>query len=315
MSNEPGVNTHLSARLFDYIEQSSGFFFTDEVYKSLNIVTEKDKTNVRVQLHLLSQKGILQKDPHRTGHWRKIETDLVEMDILGAEVAEGMGLHWPFGLEKVFLTIPKSLVLIAGATDAGKTCYLISFMLANQWKHEIHYFSSELTAGRLKRRLMKFPDFASLSIGFKAYERYDNYADVIKPDAINVIDFLDVDNATPYMIGNELKSIYMALNTGIAVVAIQKKSAQKDWGGKIHEVELGVGGETTIRRASIYLTLDKYPENKLVIRKAKEWASGINPVGLEWKYKIVNGVEFVHVQQPMEVLGLKPKAEAKEMAF
>jgi len=303
----------LSHRLFDFIEQSSGWFFTDDINRALNIINTKDKENIRIQCHQLASKGLLQKDPHRTGHWRKVDKDLAEMDILGAEVAEGMGIHWPFGLEKVFLTIPKSLVLIAGATDAGKTCYLISFMLANQWKHEIHYFSSELTAGRLKRRLMKFPDFANISIGFKAYERYDNYADVIKPDAINVIDFLDVDNAAPYMIGNELKSIYKALNTGIAIVAIQKKSAQKDWGGKVHEVELGVGGETTIRRASIYLTMDKYPENKLVIRKAKEWATNINPVGLAWEYNIINGVEFVNVRPPIEIAGLKQST--KQVTF
>ena len=311
------AESKLANRVIDFIEQSSGWFWTDDINRALNIINNtKDKDTVRRQLNRYADKDLIKRDPNHTGHWRKVETDLVEMDILGAEAAEGMNVHWPFGLEKVFLTIPKSLVLIAGATDAGKTCYLISFMLANQWKHEIHYFSSEMTAGRLKRRLMKFPDFANLSIGFKSYERYDNYADVIKPDAINVIDFLDVDNATPYMIGNELKNIYMKLNTGIAVVAIQKKSAQKDWGGKVHEVELGVGGETTIRRASIYLTMDKYPENKLVIRKAKEWATNINPIGLAWQYKIINGVEFVHVQQPMELIGLlKSKVETTAMQF
>jgi hypothetical protein len=50
-------------------------------------------------------------------------------------------------------------------------------------------------------------------------------------------------------------------------------------------------------RASIYLTMDNYPENKLVIRKAKEWATDTNPAGLAWTYNIINGCQFVNIQK------------------
>jgi hypothetical protein len=256
----------LSRRLFDYIEQSSGWFFTDDIYKSLTIIDIKDKDNIRVQLNKLANSNILKRDPHRTGHWRKLDNELVTHDILSAEEAVGMDIQYPFGLDNYFLTMPKSIVLLAGSTGAGKSAFAINFLMLNQWKHECHYFSSELTPGRLKRRLLKVPNFADLSIGFQFHERYDNYADVIFPDAINVIDFLDVDNSAPYLIGNEIKNIWMRLGPkGLAFILIQKKGSQKDWGGKIHEIELGVGGETTIRRASIYLIMDKVPENKLKI--------------------------------------------------
>jgi len=312
LSNE---NITLAHRLMDYIEQSQGWFFTDDVNKALNIINTKDKTNIRVQLYLYSTKNILEKDPHRNGRWRKIESDLVEVDLLNAKPSEGIDIQYPLGLEKVFLTVPKSLVLLAGATDAGKSCFGINFLLLNQWKHECHYFSSELTPGRLKRRLLKYPNFADISIGFKMYERYDNYADVIKPDAINVIDFLDTDNAAPYLIGNEIKNMWMKLNTGIVLALIQKKSAQKDWGGKLHEIELGVGGETTIRRASIYLIMDGYPENRLKIIKSKERVHDhLNPKGLEWKYNIINGIEFVNIRPPVEIAGLKPVAQQEKFA-
>ena len=305
----------LSNRLFDYIEQSSGWFFTDDINRALNIINTKDKENIRIQCHLLAKKGLLQKDPHRTGHWRKLDKELITHDILSAEAAVGMDVCYPFGLERLFLTMPKSIVLLAGATGAGKSAFAINFLMMNQWKHECHYFSSELTPGRLKRRLLKVPNFADLSVGFQFHERYDNYADVVFPDAVNVIDFLDVDNSAPYLIGNEIKDIWMRLNTGVAFILIQKKSAQKDWGGKLHEIELGVGGESTIRRASIYLIMDNVPENKLKIIKVKEF-DGINPHGLEWKYKLINGVEFVHVQQPMEVAGMpKPQVTSKAMQF
>jgi hypothetical protein len=292
--------TPISNKLYDYIEISSGWFYLEDIYRALAITSEKDKTNIRVQCHAFSNKGLLVKDKHINGRFRKPNTALVESDILSAEVASGMDIQYPLHLEKLFLTMPKSIILLAGSTGSGKSAFAINFLMLNQWKHLCHYFSSELTPGRLKRRLLKVPNFADISVGFKFYERYDNYADVVFPDDINVIDFLDVDNATPYMIGNEIKDIWMKLKTGIAFILIQKKSAQKDWGGKIHEVELGVGGRPTIDRASIYLIMDNVPENKLKIIKVKEF-DGINPHGLEWKYNLVNGVEFVNIRPPEEL--------------
>jgi len=55
--------TPLSHKLFDYVEQSSGWFYTDDIYKSLSITIERDKTNIRVQLHALCAKGLLERDP------------------------------------------------------------------------------------------------------------------------------------------------------------------------------------------------------------------------------------------------------------
>ncbi len=298
----------LSHRLYEYVEQTSGWFYTEKIYTDLGIKEAVDKSNVRVYLKRWADKGLLERDTSRDGRYRKIQSELVEMDVSGASPAEDMGIIYPFELEKVFLTIPKSVIIIAGGTDAGKTVFCIELMLMNQHKFDIHYFSSELTASRLKRRLLRHPDFANLGIGFRAYEHYENYADVIKPNGVNVIDFLDVDNSTPYMIGNEIKNVFRKLDSGVAYIAIQKKSAQKDWGGKLHEIELGVGGETTIRRASIYLTMDGYPENKLTIRKAKEWATELKPVGLTWKYNIVDGVKFVNIQPPWELKNL-PKPD------
>ncbi len=87
--------------------------------------------------------------------------------------------------------------------------------------HEVHYFSSEMGALELKDRFSKFDrPLNSWKVKFK--ERASNFADVIKPDAINIIDFLEVHDEF-YKIGGLIKDIYDKLTTGIAVIAIRKK--------------------------------------------------------------------------------------------
>jgi len=301
--------TPLSHKLFDFIEQSSGWFYTDDIYKSLSITIERDKTNIRVQLHALCTKGLLERDPRVNGRFRRVEDDMVEMDLHNANPAQALEIRYPFKLERFVLTLPRSIIVCAGASNAGKTAWMLNFCLLNQWKQHIVYFSSEMGASRLKARLNKFPDIDTFGIGFQAFERGDNFHDAVAkfPESICVIDYLEIyDNF--YEIGAKIKAIFDKLKgNGLAVIAVQKNPSKKNLKGQTEYIDLGRGGNFGLEKASLYLAMDSAGmdgSNRLKIVKAKEWArDDINPNGLEWSYKLVKGCQFVGIREPFEIIG------------
>ena len=140
------------------------------------------------------------------------------------------------------------------------------------------YFSSEMGALELRTRLQRF-GVPLDSWTFRAKERSHDFADVIAPDALNIVDFLELhDNF--YMVCGLIKSIYDKLAKGVAVVALQKNPG----------TETGLGGQRSIEKARLALALD---QNLLKITKAKNWSQeGLNPNGMELRFKLVDGCRF-----------------------
>ncbi len=149
----------------------------------------------------------------------------------------------------------------------------------NMKKFKVNYFSSEMGPVELKERLSKFENPLSDFKKVKWLERSGNFADVIKPDEVNIIDFLEMtDNF--YLIAQYIKEIFDKLSTGIAIIAIQKNPGQT----------LGLGGGRSIEKARLYLSMDA---GRLRIEKGKNWANPtVNPNGLEINFKLVQGCRF-----------------------
>lgn len=145
-------------------------------------------------------------------------------------------------------------------------------------RYTIHYFNSEMGATELKLRLQNFEDVTLDDWKMNAWERSGNFADVIKPDAINVIDFLEVHEDF-WKVGGMLKDIHDKLKQGIAVVALQKSK----------EKEIGRGGDMGLEMPRLYLTIDS---GKIRIVKCKNWHGGRNPNGLSRTFKLVQGWKF-----------------------
>jgi hypothetical protein len=308
----------LAHRLIDYIYQSSGWFFTEDVCRALSLKEEKDRDNVRVQLHKLADKGLLEKDKKVNAHWRKVEDDLFEMDLNNADSAKPLDIRYPFGIERVFPTLPRSILVCAGSSNSGKTAFMLNFCLLNQWKHHVVYFSSEMGASRLKARLNKHPDFQREGLGFQAFERGDNFADAVGkfPNSLIVIDYLEIyDNF--YEIGSKIKAIFDKLQgNGVCFIAVQKNPSRKNIKGQTEYVDLGRGGNFGLEKASLYLVMDsagKDGHSRLKIVKAKEWVhENINPNNMEWGYKLVNGCQFVSIEEPDGLPALQPALKYTE---
>jgi hypothetical protein len=187
-------------------------------------------------------------------------------------------IRLPFGLNKLVELMEGSLVVVAGESNSGKTALLLNLIRQNQDLHETHYFNSEMSAGELKKRLGKFDHLLS-SWKFHAWERSDHFADVIRPDALNVIDFLEISEDF-FKVGGQLAAIHRKLGKGIAVVALQKNPG----------VELGLGGARSLEKARLYLSMGP---GMIRVVKAKLWASAQNPSGLQRSFKLVDGCKFV----------------------
>jgi len=170
-------------------------------------------------------------------------------------------------------------------------------------KHDIHYFSSESgTEGdELKVRLSKFTDIKKEDWRFTAWERSSNFSDVIKPNGINVVDFLEIIDEF-WRVGEYIKSIYDKLDKGIAFVAIQKNLGR----------ELGRGGGLGTEKPRLYLSLGRDSEtheNKIKIIKGKNWTGKQNPNNQTLKFKIVDGAKLM----PVSYWYYEPPQGSKEM--
>lgn len=270
---------NLSQEIKEWVSLQNAYFFLTEAFKHLQILTSTEKNNAYVIMNRLVKDGIIEKDSKKSGCYRKVDSQADEIDIFSDEDTP-LRIRWPLGIEALTKTMPKSIIIIAGESDAGKTGFLLNFSFLNMDNHKILYFSSEMGATELKDRISKFerPIGDWKKISFK--ERISNFADVIKPDQINIIDFLELHDEF-YKVGGQIKDIFDKLNKGIAIIALQKKTGS----------EMGRGGDFSMEKARLYVSLSR--DNTCKIIKAKNWVSPmIKPAGKTKKFVLYQGCKF-----------------------
>jgi len=269
----------------DWVEATKGYFSATEIHRELQaaIKDEKRAGNAALQRLAKGDNAILERHKTKNGYYRLIDKDIQEIDWKNVKHKQ-LDIRYPFGLEKFFITMPKNLIVLAGSPDSGKTALLLNFIRLNMKRHKINYFSSEMGALELRSRLEQASNYKVDDWKFKAVERSSNFVDVIQPDEINVIDYLEMSD-TFYQIGGYLSDIYEKLHDGIAVIAIQKDKGS----------QLGRGASFSLEKSRLYLTVDSdFPGAILKIQKAKNWRKpNLNPNGYEMRFKILNGINLL----------------------
>jgi len=277
------VKRNLASEIREWVDCSEGYFIVTDCDRELQIVTKKEKQARRTAFSRLVKSEILIKDHDREGRYRRILKDCEDINFMDAD-SKSLDIRWIFGLERYINTYPKTISIIAGSQDAGKTALLLNMALLNMRRNKVFYFSSEMDGTELKSRLKEFPtpleDWSRVTFR----DRSRNFQDVIEPDAINIIDFLEISDKF-YNIGQTLTEIRDNLNKGIAIIALQKEK----------NAELGRGASFSLEKPRLYMTVDPdYPGTKIKVVKAKSWRHGdINPNGLAIKFKTVNGCNLI----------------------
>ncbi len=278
---KPVANTgsrKITSELREWVELQTGYFFLTNCYKELHFFQKEQQNAVRVALLRMVKEGILDKHPTESGRYRRVENQAEVIDFLSVSNS-CLDVKWPFEIERLYRAMPKNIVVVAGCPDSGKSAFCLEFARLNMSSNEVFYFSSEMGAMELRDRLSKFGMPLENWRRCKFLERSSNFADVIRPDAVNIVDFLEISN-DPWMVGGYLKAIHDRLRNGICIVALQKKRGQ----------ELGRGAEFSLEKPRLYLSMES---GCLKIVKCKNWFdSQRNPNGLSVKFKLLAGCKF-----------------------
>ena len=277
-----------SSDIREWAMASCGEFTTQRVYNDLGMRTKQEKGLVRAVIFKLVKEGVLTPVGKHDGVYRKVEKTLEEVDLLGV-APNPLDLYLPLGIDHLVKIYPRSIIVIAGAANYGKTALAYDFIKHNMDKHEVSLFFSEGGAESLRDRLERHSDRTIGQWRFKAYPRTQNFEDVIDPNGVNVIDYLLLGDEF-WLIARYLDAIYRKLDKGIAYVCLQKDK----------KAEIGRGGEFGLERPQLYVTLNpdlevESPEDGhqyclAKIIKAKAWKrKGVNPDGKMVKFSIEDG--------------------------
>jgi hypothetical protein len=220
------IERNLTQEIKMYALSTVGYFSSTDVYHCLLLSTRQERKMVSKVLGHMVEQGVLERNPKRNAVFRRIQRELEPIDLLGDDEGE-IPFKWPLGEERLFGLMPKNIVIIAGTPDAGKTAYLLNCVALNMHQHEIHYFSSEMGRGEFKTRLGKYEGIRLDEWNFHPWERAEGFHDVIRPDAINIIDFLEIHEEF-FAVGGLIKQIFDKLKTGVAILAIPEEPQRAD---------------------------------------------------------------------------------------
>jgi len=266
----------------DFVSSTTGEFTNQDIYRALNIVSREQKKNITVILLRMVKEKIIEKSGNRNGTFRKVENESPIIDIVSADTTPYQ-IILPMGVHQLVRIHPGNIIIIAGETNSGKTALCMNIAKDNKKTHKINYLSSEMSDGvELKIRLQEFGEPLEFWKDVDFRFRADKFEDVIKPDDLNIIDYLDEGQEEAYKMTKRIKQIAHKLQKGIAVICIQKSSMK----------QYGFGGEGTKNASRLYMTVTG--KNKLTIEKGKIWANKmINPNGASIEFKLTSGCNFV----------------------
>jgi len=285
MTNETESITYKKASkaVDQWLELHKGETFDlDLISRQMGVKDPAERNLVSIKLAHEVKKGNLTKNNRL---YRYIDTSVSYINWVDAKSDDILDIHFPYGIEdkshfsfeESVLISPGDLIVIAGTSNMGKTLLCLNFLWENMDKYPCTLMGNEYSPSKFKRRISHM-DWADPIGGdgkpkFELIERYDAWQDIIRPDNINIIDWIGLgDNF--YQIGSILQGIKSKLRGGIALCSIQKNAGKS----------LGMGGDFGQHLASLYMTIDF---EKLTVIKAKEW-DRFNPNGKTYGFKIGN---------------------------
>uniref|UniRef100_A0A6M3LDG1 Putative ATPase domain containing protein n=1 Tax=viral metagenome TaxID=1070528 RepID=A0A6M3LDG1_9ZZZZ len=283
------------ALIEQWVSLTKGQFNVKDIWSEVDIRTTEGKKHLRTILTRLEEKGIVKQTDRGFGNYRVVDNSAPKIDWQSANSENIVPIKWPFGIEKYASIYPKNVVIIAGAKQEGKTTFLYNFIKMNMHNFKVDLFNSETGAEQMKDR---FTDLGiPMDANFDVYERYDNFADVIQPNRISVIDYLDF-NSEFYLAGAEIDAIFRKLTTGIAVIGMQIPPPTVTFFKGVKKVvdrDYAYGGGSTAKRAFIYISMSS---RRLKIKHAKKPAQkNMNPENITWSYQYDSNGQFANIER------------------
>ncbi len=279
---------NLLGEIRQYVSENTGTFTTAELDRWLGITHSADKNVRRQACYLLLKNKEIRKDKRITGKYHILKNELNVIDLMQAEEAP-FNVNLPLGLNDLVNIPTKSIIILAGTTNAGKTAFALETAKLNiAQKYPIYYLMSEMGPSEYKGRVLKVADditaWNQRILGADVCAGFDGIITHHNPDGLTIVDFLEEIDGEYFKIASDIRGIYEALTTGVAFVCLQKHS----------KADVGRGGEATTEKPRLYLTMDvlhhqpRATITAIKIIKAKDF-NGDNPNGKEIHVRVRAG--------------------------
>jgi len=278
----PG-EVNIAGEVREFVDDAVGWFKIDDVYRYLGFrLTRADKKNVSNTLGRLVKEEVIIRNSKMNSLFRKIDTDLEELGWREAN-SSGLDIHFPLQLHKYSYVYPKNVFVFAGTPDAGKTALFLNFAWINQEFQVINYYYSEGAKEEFRKRVQLF-GYPEDDWKMNVYSRSANFADVIKPNEVNIIDYIELGDEV-FKLGRFLREIYDALDQGIAIIGIQKK----------YGTEFGYGQELGLQIPRFYMNMEFHKQHQIStaqIQKCKNRKTDYSMIGKMMYYKLFDSCKF-----------------------
>jgi len=244
-----GQNWGFYARKFDEIMSESdgpqdkrdiagqiGLKSTDDSFRRL---LNRRKEEVKIRTPYRSRPNLIE--------WIKKDYKVVQLDA--SLELDLLDIKLPLDIHELVQIPPGSVIGIAGYTSAGKTAFMLEIAQLNVFSQPmpVYYWFNEGGEARFKNRCSDFPNLleAQKQGKFMPVEQGDfEFEDVLHPNGINLIDYLDRDEEL-FLIGQDIKKLKVKINRGILVFALQKPA------GRL----FGYGGLPSAKLSNLYVAL------------------------------------------------------------
>ena len=249
MKRDSGRILHITSEVREFVVTTFGHFSTTDVYNFMGLSTRDNKKKVSVCLGRMVDEGIIERVGNKNGQFRRVENNFVPITTFDPSDITPIKLEFPLDLHEYAKIYQGNVIILAGEKSTGKSGYCLSFATMNQdHPQKVRYISSEFGSGELLERLEPMnidTDKWIKNVEFNIFRGEPQ--DAISPNAINIVDYLEVKDGEFFKIGSQIDKIFNKLKKGIALIALQMTPGQ----------EFARGGAMTLDKARLYFTLTR----------------------------------------------------------
>ena len=269
----------------EWVLATGGYFSATESHNGLQLATRNEKRAGNAELQRMCKEGLIERFGNKKGMYRVINRNIEYDDFKNADDTP-LNIQLPFGFEKYVEIFPGDLITFQGVRNVGKTAIALEIVRLNMNKRPVYYFSREIRKHGMKRRLKKHNTIPLEDWNFKFASEITSYADILQPDAINIIDYLEVQEGKYYEFPSILADIHQHLRgNAIGIVMLQKRTNK----------DTGAGGEALEEKPVLVFNIDKnYPQGAiLTAKKVKNMRDEYHDIeGHRMNFKLQGGINF-----------------------
>jgi hypothetical protein len=265
---------NLAGEIKEWIENSTGSFTVDQIDREFCLMTRREKNNRSLILARACACACPKIKKHKNiiGKYEIIDHTLNTVDLKNVSI-DPFNIILPFDLNRYCVTPKKAIIIIAGSSNAGKTGIIMNIAKLNlSQRYKKMYLASEMGGGEILSRLTKFRDVPldDWCDNLHIAERSSDFQSVVEAhnrDGLTLIDYLEEIDGQYNLITSQIRSVYDALGSGVAVIGIQKRT----------DSDYARGGQGTLEKSRMYVAVDSIcivddqPICAIKIIKLKSW--------------------------------------------